>query len=192
MDDVAVTGWALAAQAGDRDAAAAFIRATTAPLRRLLGYLADPGHVEDLVQETYLRAFAALPRYAASAPARVWLLAIARRVAADQVRTNQRRPRHAVTGWREETDTRHATPSPAGLVDLQQAIRALERERREAFVLTRVLGLSYAEAAQTCGCPVGTIRSRVFRARADLLAGITGHSRDDRRGEDRADTALAP
>ena len=42
-------------------------------------------------------------------------------------------------------------------------------ERREAFIATQVLGLSYAEAADVCGCPVGTIRSRVARAREDLV-----------------------
>lgn len=169
MDDDAITGWAIAAQHGDREAAAALVRATSSSLRRLLSYLGDPQHVEDLVQETYLRAFAALPRYAARAPARLWLFAIARRVAADQVRAAQHRPRLADTDWQQELDRRGPTSSQAGLVDLRQAIAALEPERREAFALTRVLGLSYAEAAETCGCPVGTIRSRVFRARTDVI-----------------------
>lgn len=173
MDDAEITGWALAAQQGDRDAAAAFIHATTAQLRRMLRYLGDPEHVDDLVQETYLRAFAALPRYAQRSPARLWLLAIARRVAADHVRHAQRRPRSTPgVDWHREVDSRTRVPSPAGLVAVQEAIAALETERREAFVLTRVLGLSYDEAAQACGCPVGTIRSRVYRARADLVTAL--------------------
>jgi RNA polymerase sigma-70 factor (ECF subfamily) len=45
----------------------------------------------------------------------------------------------------------------------------LDSDRRQALLLTQVLGLSYAEAAEVCGCPVGTIRSRVARARTDLL-----------------------
>ncbi len=48
----------------------------------------------------------------------------------------------------------------------------LEADRREAFVLTQVLGLPYAEAAEVVGCPVGTIRSRVARAREDLVAAL--------------------
>ncbi|HEX5405998.1 MAG TPA: sigma-70 family RNA polymerase sigma factor [Pseudonocardiaceae bacterium] len=164
-----MTSWAVAAQRGDRDAAAAFIRATTGQLRRLLSYLADAGQVEDLVQETYLRAFAALPRYAQRSPARPWLLAIARRVAADQVRANQHSPRRAGGDWEYELDRRRSVADHSGAAELRHAIAALEPERREAFVLTRVMGLSYAEAAQACDCPVGTIRSRVFRARADLL-----------------------
>ena len=169
MEDEAVTALAVAAQQGDRDAAAAFIRATTSPLRRLMTYLADPDDVDDLVQETYLRAFAALARYARRSPARLWLFAIARNVAADQVRRNQRRPRRG-GDWEYELDKRHAVPEPAGQVALRQAIAGLDRDRREAFVLTKVAGLSYDEAALACGCPVGTIRSRVFRAREELMA----------------------
>jgi RNA polymerase sigma-70 factor (ECF subfamily) len=60
---------------------------------------------------------------------------------------------------------------------LGQLVAALHPDRHEAFVLTQVLDLSYAEAAQVCGCPIGTIRSRVARAREDLVraldAGVT-------------------
>lgn len=171
MDDETITQWALAAQTGDRDAAGAFIRATTEPVSRLLRYLADPGQVEDLVQETYLRAFAALPRYGQRCPARLWLLSIARRVAADHIRTAQRRPR--TSSWQQGFDDRRSTPAATTTVEVHAAITALEPERREAFVLTQVLGLSYAETAQACGCAVGTIRSRVARARTDLQASLT-------------------
>lgn len=172
MDDEAITASALAARGGDRDAAAAFVHATSAALHRLLAYLGDPGRGEDLVQETYLRAFAALPRYAGRAPARLWLFAIARRVAADQVRVARRSPRLIDTDWQHTLNRRHTTDADTGVVELRQAIGALDPDRREAFVLTRVLGLSYAEAAETCGCPVGTIRSRVYRARGALLTAL--------------------
>ncbi len=52
------------------------------------------------------------------------------------------------------------------------AVSALEPERRAAFVLTQILGLSYDEAAQVFGCPIGTIRSRIARARQDLIAAL--------------------
>jgi RNA polymerase sigma-70 factor (ECF subfamily) len=55
-------------------------------------------------------------------------------------------------------------------VALRQLLDGLSADRREAFIATQVLGLSYAEAAEVCGCPVGTIRSRVARARDDLIA----------------------
>jgi RNA polymerase sigma-70 factor (ECF subfamily) len=60
---------------------------------------------------------------------------------------------------------------------MRALVAALEPERREAFVLTQVVGLSYAEAAEVCACPVGTIRSRVARARADLVAALGAQSR---------------
>jgi RNA polymerase sigma-70 factor (ECF subfamily) len=56
-----------------------------------------------------------------------------------------------------------------------ELVAALEPGRRAAFVLTQLLGCSYAEAAAVCGCPVGTIRSRVARAREDLDAMLTDH-----------------
>jgi RNA polymerase sigma-70 factor (ECF subfamily) len=61
-------------------------------------------------------------------------------------------------------------------VELAQLVAGLDADRRDAFVLTQVVGLSYAEAAEVCGCPVGTIRSRVSRARQDLLAAISAVS----------------
>lgn len=169
MNDDEITRLAWAARAGDRDAAASFIHVTSAQLRGVLRHLADSEQAEDLAQETYLRAFAALPRYAGDAPARLWLLSIARRVAADHVRSARRRPR--VTGVTPDDGTGKlpASPGPAGRVELRHALAGLDAERREAFVLTRVLGLSYAEAADVCECAVGTIRSRVFRARSELL-----------------------
>ena len=54
----------------------------------------------------------------------------------------------------------------------QAAVASLAPDRREAFVLTQIVGLGYAEAAEVCACPVGTIRSRVARARADLVAAL--------------------
>jgi RNA polymerase sigma-70 factor (ECF subfamily) len=56
-------------------------------------------------------------------------------------------------------------------------LAALDEDRREAFVLTQLVGLSYAEAADVCRCPVGTIRSRVARARAELVEAFgSGHT----------------
>jgi len=65
-------------------------------------------------------------------------------------------------------------PDPAGASALGQLVEGLDLDRRAAFVLTQLLGLTYAEAAAACGVPVGTIRSRVARAREDLLAALAG------------------
>jgi RNA polymerase sigma-70 factor (ECF subfamily) len=63
-----------------------------------------------------------------------------------------------------------AAPDATGRVDLADVIARLDGDRRDAFVLTQVMGFRYEEAAAICGCPTGTIRSRVARARADLMA----------------------
>jgi RNA polymerase sigma-70 factor (ECF subfamily) len=170
-DDEQVTRWALAAGRGDRGALAAFVRATQRDVLRFVSHLADPGQAEDLAQETYLRAVGALPRFEGTASARTWLLSIARRAAADAVRAAGRRPRTtAVADW-DAVTVRTGSMRRAGdeAVLLGQLIAALDPDRHEAFVLTQVLDLSYAEAAQVCGCPIGTIRSRVARAREDLV-----------------------
>jgi RNA polymerase sigma-70 factor (ECF subfamily) len=174
-EDDEITRWALAAKAGDRTAAGAFIRATQHDVHRFITHLIGRGDAEDLTQKTYLRAMRALPRFAARASARTWLLAIARRVAADHIRTLVRRPRAAdLTDWQGAADAiaaRRAGGFEEGVL-LDQLLRSLPRDRREAFVATQVAGLSYAEAALVCDCPVGTIRSRVARARADLVAAM--------------------
>ena len=63
-------------------------------------------------------------------------------------------------------------PDPSGELALSALLAGLGPERREAFVLTQILGLSYGETASICGCELGTVRSRVARARADLVAAL--------------------
>lgn len=175
VDDATVTGWALAARAGDRAAATAFIQATQQQVHRFLAHLVHYREAEDLTQETYLRAMRALPRFAARSTARTWLYAIARRVAADHLRAANVRPRLAgVADWQAAADA--AGDRVAGPVEERVALRdlldRLAPDRRLAFVATQVLGLTYAEAAEVCDCPIGTVRSRVARARADLVAAL--------------------
>ncbi|MDG4792843.1 sigma-70 family RNA polymerase sigma factor [Micromonospora sp. WMMD1082] len=158
----------MAARDGDPAALAAFVRATQAEVWRFAAALVDADSADDLTQETYLRALRALPAFEGRSSARTWLLGIARRTCADHLRTVVRRRRldqrltaHAYT------DVPH--PDPAGQLGAADLVRRLAAERRSAFVLTQLLGLSYAEAAAVEGVPVGTIRSRVARARADLV-----------------------
>lgn len=183
-DDDQVTRWALAARDGDRAAATAFIRATQPHVQRFLAHLAGSGDAEDLTQETYLRAMRSLPRFAARSTARTWLLSIARRVAVDHVRSAMARPRVAdLDDWQAVAESTAAGRGARfeDAVVLEQLLATLEVDRREAFVATQVLGLSYAEAAEVCDCPVGTIRSRVARAREDLVAAMAAPGRGDRR-----------
>jgi RNA polymerase sigma-70 factor (ECF subfamily) len=152
-----------AAAEGDDVAVEHLVRRTQPVVWRVCAALGSPGEVEDLVQETYLRAIRSLHAYRGDAPVQVWLLSIARRVCADDVRRRQRRRRL------QDRLTAHCLPEtqlPAQVVD--DLLDGLAPDRREAFVLTQFAGLSYEEVAHVCGCPIGTIRSRVARARADL------------------------
>lgn len=161
---------AAAAARGDRDALAGFVRATQRDVMRFLTPLSSHGDVEDLTQETFLRAIRALPDFAGRSSVRTWLFGIARRTAADAVRRAVRRPRIAA-----RVDWQSALPAATGFEDehaVRDLLSGLSAERREAFVLTQIAGFSYAEAAEICECPVGTIRSRVARAREDLVAAM--------------------
>ena len=162
-----LTALARSAGTGNVDAATRFVRATQAEVWRLCAALGVRGDADDLTQETYLRAFQALPRFAGRASARTWLLAIARRVCVDSLRSQRRRP--GLEPERTPLEVEPAAPDVGEGVAIRGLIRELDPDRREAIVLTQSLGLSYAEAAEVCGCPVGTIRSRVARARDDLV-----------------------
>jgi RNA polymerase sigma-70 factor (ECF subfamily) len=162
-----VTTLAMAARSGDTVALHAFVRATQADVWRLCAHLADRSSADDLTQETYARALASLPGFRGDASAKTWLLTIARRAVADDIRARQRhRRRDAATGRPS------LQPGPDSSVPLAAAVEALDHDRRVAFVLTQMLGLSYAETAEVCCCPVGTIRSRVARAREDLVRAV--------------------
>lgn len=160
----------LAARDGDRHALAAFVRATQGDVWRLCAHLVDRQSADDLAQETYLRALRALGRFRGDAGARTWLLVIARRVCADALRARGRQRR--LTRALEARDAA-PVPSPTGLVELDLLLAGLDPDRRAAFVLTQVLGLPYEAAAAVCGVPIGTIRSRVARARQQLTAAVS-------------------
>jgi RNA polymerase sigma-70 factor (ECF subfamily) len=166
-----MTALALRARDGDRVALSAFVRGTWGDVSRLVTAVAGHDLAEDATQDAYLRALGALPRYRAESSARTWLLSIARRSAIDAVRSAARRRRLArLVASRTEPES--------GLVSLgdgvltEQALACLDPDRRTAFVLTQLLGFDYAGAAEVCGCPVGTIRSRVARAREQLIAAM--------------------
>ena len=163
---------ALRAGAGDPVAQAAFVRATQSEVWRFTAALVDPGAADDLTQETFLRAFKALPTFEGRSSVRTWLLGIARRTCADHLRAVVRR-RRLDARLAAQVCTDLPVPDPAHRLSTADLLGRLSEERRTAFVLTQVLGLSYAEAAVVEDVPVGTIRSRVARARDELVSAVT-------------------
>jgi RNA polymerase sigma-70 factor (ECF subfamily) len=163
----------IAARDGDRVALERFVAETQGDVWRLCRYLGDAEYADDLAQETYERAIGSIHRFRADGAARGWLLTIARRTCVDHTRraTRRRRLDRAV---RDATTT--GTPDgvltasdASGRIELDDVLAHLDDDRRSAFVLTQVLGLRYDEAAEVLDCPIGTIRSRVARARVDLV-----------------------
>lgn len=171
LDDT--TALALAASRGDRSALSDFIRSTQSDVWLFLARTAGPEQADDLTQETFLRMLGSLPRFEGRSSARTWLLTIARRVAVDRVRHDLARPRLVSSNWEREADSRCVQPDTGSALHATDLLDRLADDRREALVLTQLLGFSYAECAEICGCPVGTVRSRVARARAELVALLT-------------------
>lgn len=163
----------LSARDGDRSALLRGIRASQADVWRLVSHLVGRDDADDVTQDVFVRAWRALPRYRGDASARTWLLSIARRACADHVRGQVRRRRLGVqAGLRDRTTpSRALAADPAGVTSVQDLVDTLPDDRRTAFVLTQVVGCSYEETAAVCGVPVGTVRSRVARAR-EQLAGM--------------------
>lgn len=171
--DESTTAWALAARSGDTDAVDHFVRALHRDVQRYVAHLcADPQAVDDLAQDTFLRALGSLHRFEGRSSARSWLLSIARRAVMDSYRYAAARPCLSdIPDWQLAVERAQPQDLPGfddgvALLDL---LASLPEERREAFVLTQLVGLPYAEAAEVSNCPVGTVRSRVARARATLM-----------------------
>ncbi|MFF4666704.1 sigma-70 family RNA polymerase sigma factor [Streptomyces sp. NPDC001279] len=170
--DEKITRVAIAARHGDTAAVERFVRVLHQDVWRYVAHLsADPQSADDLTQETFLRALSSLHRFEGRSSARTWLLSIARRTVVDSFRHAAARPRlYDRDDWQSLVERRQPrTPGFDDGVALAELLTTVPAERRDAFVLTQMLGLPYAEAARALGCPIGTVRSRVARARATLV-----------------------
>ncbi|MCA1661599.1 MAG: sigma-70 family RNA polymerase sigma factor [Novosphingobium sp.] len=136
------------------------------------GLCGRPDLADDLVQETLLKAWAAQERFEPGTSMRAWTFVILRNAYLTDMRRNRFRAEY------DETVAERILVAPAGqegplhLSDLHRALLTLPPERREALLLVGAGGFSYEEAAEICQCAVGTIKSRVGRARATLSAMI--------------------
>jgi RNA polymerase sigma-70 factor, ECF subfamily len=170
------------AQMGDRDAFRAlyerYADVVYSFVRRMLG---DDAAAEDALQDTFLRVARSLPSFSTSGPAAfsTWILTIARRAA-----LTPRRPPPPASMRELEV-----TPLPVELAGvrrrLEDALGTLSPEQRAVFVLRELSQLSYDEIAVAVGVDVGTVRSRLHRARAALqaaLADLLDRKPEDGRG----------
>ena len=134
------------------------------------GLCGRPDMADDLVQETLLKAWAAQERFEPGTSMRAWTFVILRNAYLTDMRRNRFR------GEYDENVAERLLTQPAGqeepihLSDMHRALLTLPPERREALLLVGAGGFSYEEAAAICGCAVGTLKSRVGRARAALTA----------------------
>ena len=132
------------------------------------GLCGRPDMADDLVQETLMKAWAAQERFEPGTSMRAWTFVILRNACLTDMRRNRFR------GEYDENVAERILTAPAGqeepihLSDMHRALLTLPPERREALLLVGAGGFSYEEAANICGCAVGTIKSRVGRARAAL------------------------
>ncbi len=146
-------------------------------IKVIMRYVRDPSEAMDVAQEAFLKAYRALPRFRGDSAFYTWLYRIAINTAKNHLVAARRRPldydldpqdpdQYDMQGRLSDGDT------PEGLVlseeikdTVNRAIQNLPEDLRTAIILREVEGMSYDEIAQTMECPVGTVRSRIFRAR---------------------------
>ena len=153
---------ALGDEAGLRAAYAAHGAELYRMAHRALG---DAGMAEEAVQETFLRAWRAADRYdPALSSLRTWMFAIARNVVIDLARARSSRPRPAELGPEQAGRPEAQDPIEGALRSwgIEEGLRRISREHRQAIVETYYCGRSCAEVAAETGVPEGTMRSRLF------------------------------
>lgn len=161
------------ARSGSSEAVEHLVAATRDDVRRFIATLTDPGYSEELTQETFVRALRGLPRFAGQSSVLTWLFTIARHTVVDRYRSAAARPTEVVvTDWEAVPRSPGACGRFDELLALTDLIHHLSTDRRDVFVATQVQGYTYAEVAQATGLPIGTVRSRVARARAELAASV--------------------
>lgn len=139
--------------------------------------LRDPTEAEDVAQDAFVKAYRALGSFRGDSAFYTWLYRIAVNTARNSMASRQRRPLDYEADLNEseqaavESRMRHGdTPEAAALSDeihrtVNHAVEQLPEDLRTAIILREVEGLSYEEIAEAMDCPVGTVRSRIFRAR---------------------------
>jgi RNA polymerase sigma-70 factor (ECF subfamily) len=171
-------------QAGDKAAFDLLVLKYQRKILRLLSrMLRDQSEIEDVMQESFIKAYRALPQFRGDSAFYTWLYRIAINTARNWMASQSRRPSSSSSPQSEdgetfdEIDNLTDNNTPESLLasreiaeSVNESIQALPEELRTAIVLREIEGLSYEEIAQAMGCPIGTVRSRIFRAREAIAA----------------------
>lgn len=184
-------------QRGDKQAFDLLVLKYQRKIMRLLSrMIRDSSEVEDVTQEAFIKAYRALPQFRGDSAFYTWLYRIAINTARNWLAQNGRRPSTSFSKENEEGETFDATDNltdssnpEAEMASRQiadtvnKAINDLPEELRNAIVLRELEGMSYEDIAESMNCPIGTVRSRIFRARESIaqrlrpLLGDTGDRR---------------
>jgi RNA polymerase sigma-70 factor (ECF subfamily) len=177
------------AQTGDSHAFETLMRRHTPPLTRFLRrFMRDSDDVEDVVQETFIRAYMAINRFRSNSAFSTWIFRIGINAAKDGLALRQRQgpelgslggeddASKSLVEGRADLDTPESRlETKEALALLEAALETLPEEQRMSFELREVEGLTYEEIAWQMHCPVGTVRSRIHRARDALAAALRAH-----------------
>ena len=175
--------------AGDQRAFELLVIKYQRRIERLIGRMVrDVDLVEDIAQETFIRAYRALPKFRGEAQFYTWLYRIAVNTAKKALMEFKRDPTVSESALRssddeDETSSREGELTSAETPEtilaakeiaavVNQAMEALPEELRQAVTLREIEGLSYEEIAEVMNCPIGTVRSRIFRARDAISAKV--------------------
>ncbi len=146
-------------------------------------FVQNPAEVQDVTQEAFLKAYKALPKFRGDSAFYTWLYRIATNTAKNYLAAVSRRPTSDIdvtdAGESGFSSALNDVESPEHIVlgeelaiRISEVISALPEELRKALTLREFDGLSYEEIAKVMQCPVGTVRSRIFRAREAIDAGV--------------------
>ena len=173
-------------QRGDKKAFELLVAKYQRKLNRLLSrFIRDPSEVEDVAQEAFIKAYRALPSFRGDSAFYTWLYRIAVNTAKNYlVAAGRRAPTSTAIdsdeaeSFEEGHQLRHMNTPEAELMSKQvaatvnQTMETLPEELRVAITLREIEGMSYEDIAAAMSCPIGTVRSRIFRARETIAARI--------------------